>query len=191
LPIIDLALHHCQVQLELIIPDSGSEFTLSPHSTQGLCKPNMLLLPNIIAQLDVGSALAGVFSHLGYFINREHHIEAPCILQLFFAAVGILCLTLFNFLGYGLVESAGVMTLMAGAYLLSIFASMFIYRVFFPPLKKIPRTFLGQNIQTISCVPSWKLRQLQSSGPTAQAIWRLGTNRWVVFRLKLRVRTNH
>ena len=85
-----------------------------------------------------GAAAAGVVSHLAFFIRGEHHRQAPMLFNLSFIVPFTLFIGLVQ-LGYGDAREAAVMTaLMFTAYVVSLFASMVVYRVFFHQLKDFP-----------------------------------------------------
>lgn len=84
------------------------------------------------------AGLAGTSSHLGYFIQGEHHIQAPNIFRLY------LVLTCLVFFVEAYCERQDVQTtvLMAtsvvSCYSIGLFSSLLIYRVFFHRLHRFP-----------------------------------------------------
>lgn len=84
------------------------------------------------------AGLAGTSSHLGYFIQGEHHIQAPNIFRLY------LVLTCLVFFVEAYCERQDVQTtvLMAtsvvSCYSIGLFSSLLIYRVFFHLLHRFP-----------------------------------------------------
>ena len=100
-------------------------------------------------------AMAGVASHLGYFIYGEHHMQAPMI-----AGAGTITYTaIFLFLFYqtnlkiAILESSSLF----GSYVIALHASMMIYRVFFHRLRNFP----GPSLAKISKL--WHVAQLRES----------------------------
>ena len=86
----------------------------------------------------IAAAAAGVASHLAFFIRGEHHRQAPMLFKLSL----IIPFTLFVGqiqLGYGDARQSATRTvLLFGAYTVSLFASMIVYRVFFHQLRHFP-----------------------------------------------------
>ena len=81
-------------------------------------------------------AVAGVASHLGYFIHGEHHREAPAVARIMLLAI----LFLFNLQYWYLKLSFKYSTLntiaMLLTYLIPLWTSMLVYRLFFHRLRK-------------------------------------------------------
>lgn len=89
--------------------------------------------------LELGlSVVAGVASHLGYFIQGEYHIKAPWIVGfhalLFLGGILFESRVLHRQLQDALVATLSV----AGAYAGALYTSMLIYRAFFHRLKNFP-----------------------------------------------------
>ena len=84
------------------------------------------------------SGIAGLYSHLGYFIEGEHHLQAPKIFGFY------LILTCFVFLVVAYYEENDPVTVLLVAtsiiscYGITLFGSMLTYRVFFHRLQKFP-----------------------------------------------------
>lgn len=81
-------------------------------------------------------AVAGVSSHLVYFIHGEHHIQAPKIFMLFLAMI----FTIF-FIASCLddLKEAVLFTIcVVSSYSIALFGSIVTYRVFFHRLHKFP-----------------------------------------------------
>ena len=89
-------------------------------------------------------AVAGVNSHLLYFIHGEHHMKAS---KLFY---GYLCLV---FVAFGMLvardgsilSSAKATMVLVAAYAFPLFLSMLIYRIFFHRLRSFPGPFLART----------------------------------------------
>lgn len=88
--------------------------------------------------------LAGVTTHLGYFIRGEHHNHTSQIVKFYIALdviiAGVFIRTNAGDLKTGAIK-AGVAT---AAYLLGLFGSMAIYRLFLHPLRKFRGPFLAR-----------------------------------------------
>ena len=83
-------------------------------------------------------AVAGVASHLGYFVRGEHHLQAPRTFRLYLILLGTIFL--FQRPRYSTtIRDAGITTLvLATIYSVALFTSMTIYRVFFHRLHSFP-----------------------------------------------------
>ena len=84
------------------------------------------------------SGLAGISSHLAYFIQGEYHIQAPEIFRLYL----ILTCLVFSIEAYcegkNLPKAFFVATSIISCYGIALFSSIFIYRVFFHRLHDFP-----------------------------------------------------
>lgn len=90
------------------------------------------------------AAIAGVASHLGYFIHGEHHQEAPVLARL--ALLAIVLVFGLNFWGLqlGIVPAAGHTTAILASYAVPLWSSMIIYRLFFHRLRAFPGPLLAR-----------------------------------------------
>lgn len=87
-------------------------------------------------------AIAGVTSHLAYFIRGEHHTHAPILFRSALILFGIGALALVRFGHFTALEAFMNTTFIFSIYFGSLFTSTIIYRVFSHPLKRIPGPFL-------------------------------------------------
>ncbi|KAL2827895.1 cytochrome P450 [Aspergillus pseudoustus] len=78
-------------------------------------------------------AIAGFGAHYGLFIHGEWHIQAPSILVFHFVGFGSLALTTRT--SWQIISS----------YLVSLFSSIFIYRIFFHRLRHFPGPFWART----------------------------------------------
>lgn len=84
------------------------------------------------------SGLAGISSHLVYFIQGEHHIQAPKIFR-FYLLLTCLVFCIEAYCERKRVQTAILMaTSVLFCYAIALFGSMFIYRVFFHRLHDFP-----------------------------------------------------
>src|SRR6266498_2353438 len=91
-----------------------------------------------------GGALAGVASHLGYFIRGEHHTAGPKLLPLYFLLYGSLCLALHKFQDFSTSESITIVSCIAASYFTAMFTSILMYRAIFHRLGKFNGPFLAR-----------------------------------------------
>ena len=90
-----------------------------------------------ILQLSL-SGLAGVSSHVGYFIHGEHHIQAPKIFRLFLALACLVFLIEACCERMDVRSAALLTTSIISSYGMALFGSSLIYRVFFHRLHEFP-----------------------------------------------------
>jgi cytochrome P450 family 628 len=81
------------------------------------------------------AALAGIATHLGYFIRGEHHMAGPKLIPFYLSLYALLCLILHQFGGISIHQSITMASVAAASYLTALFASMLVYRAFFHPLR--------------------------------------------------------
>jgi len=127
------------------------------------------------------ASLLGVSSHLCYFIHGEHHAAAPRIAQFYTVAfVGLY--VIFRALAPAATNAATSSTdsskttttplaaavCVAGAYGVSLWASMLVYRLFFHRVKGIPGPLLARIT---------KLYHVYYALDTKQYLWLDGLNR--------------
>lgn len=84
------------------------------------------------------AATAGVASHVFYFNRGEHHLHSMMYTQAFFAACIAAVVSLVNLQDYGLYAAIGTTTTVALGYLVGVWTSLIIYRVFLCPWTKFP-----------------------------------------------------
>ncbi|KAJ5971237.1 uncharacterized protein N7479_001155 [Penicillium vulpinum] len=107
-------------------------------------------LPTKLEDLDSNTNLfwialiAGVTSHVGYFIHGEHHRGCYKIVKMHIALEIIIAGLLIRKNGHHLTISAIQAVIVTAAYLLGLFGAMGLYRGFFHPLRQIPGPFLAR-----------------------------------------------
>ncbi|KAL3464725.1 cytochrome P450 [Aspergillus heterothallicus] len=85
-----------------------------------------------------GTALAGVFTHVAYFNKGEHHLYGPLYLKLFFITVMGATATLSYTHDVEWTTALMTVSKVIGSYLLGIYGSLLVYRLFLHPLNKFP-----------------------------------------------------
>ena len=81
------------------------------------------------------SALAGITSHLGYFIRAEHQLHAPLYIEFGVAAFFGIIMVLLKETHMGLSVALTNTAWMTLSYLCSLYTSMLLYRQYFNPLR--------------------------------------------------------
>ncbi len=87
------------------------------------------------------AAAAGVFTHLCYFIRGEHHLYGTRYIQIFAASFITAIVLDMRVTERSLGSASGNATLLSICYLVGLFTSLLIYRVFFHPLSRFPGPF--------------------------------------------------
>ena len=91
-----------------------------------------------LASICCYAAGAGIAPHLGYFIHGEHHTESTSIVSLFLLANATIFGAQIRFLGQGIALSIFRTTAISASYVIALWTSMVIYRLFFHRLRKFP-----------------------------------------------------
>ncbi|KAL2868106.1 cytochrome P450 [Aspergillus lucknowensis] len=104
----------------------------------------------------ISAALVGVFSHVAYFKSGEHHLHGVFYLKLLFITITTGTAVLSHLKG---TVWTGFMTAISltGAYLLGLYGSLLVYRIFLHPLRKVPGPF-GARLST-----AWIATQLENN----------------------------
>ncbi|KAF4767991.1 hypothetical protein HAV15_002358 [Penicillium sp. str.  len=107
-------------------------------------------LPTKLADLNSNTNLfgvaliAGITSHVGYFLHGEHHRGCYQIVKTYLTLEIIITGLLIRKNGHDLTTSAIQAAIVTVAYVLGLFGSMGLYRGFFHPLCRVPGPFLAR-----------------------------------------------
>ena len=82
--------------------------------------------------------LAGILSHLGYFIRGEHHLHATFYIGLGAAAFITIASIQVHLCSFPFQQALIETIAIAAAYSTALFSSIIIYRIFFHPLRHFP-----------------------------------------------------
>lgn len=130
----------------------------SPVSAMRYHCLDIMVFSDIDAELII-SAVLGVTSHWAYFIHGEHHNSAPFLAQLYIVLVLAASLYQLHKHNYATLPALRGATAMTGVYVISLFTSMTIYRVFFHQLRSFP----GPSFARVSKLwHAWKMRGLKN-----------------------------
>src|SRR5690349_15294139 len=114
---------------------------------------------NYKEQICAGAAIAGVLSHLLFFIRGEHHRAAGSITLFYSTLIPILFYAILRNFETTYQHAAVLTTETMLSYFLPLAASIFIYRIFFHRLRKFPGPFL---IKFSKLYHVWLLRDLRN-----------------------------
>ncbi|KAL3476071.1 cytochrome P450 [Aspergillus californicus] len=103
------------------------------------------------------TALAGVFSHLVYFKRGEHHLHGTLYVKLLFTTITAGTATLSYTQGIAWTTALSTVSQLFGIYLLGLYSSVLVYRLFLHPLRKFPGPF-GARFSTV-----WLTTQLRNN----------------------------
>jgi tryprostatin B 6-hydroxylase len=93
------------------------------------------------------SAIAGVLSHVGYFIHGEHMLTAPSLVVVAMAGPPILVVLVSKLAGLSISHAAQLTFVGYLVYMIALFTSILTYRAFFHPLRHFPGPKLARLSQ--------------------------------------------
>lgn len=100
---------------------------------------NFFVFPNMYQSIKAEAAIvAGVSSHLFYFIRGEHHLRAPKIVRVYLSLIFLAFVLYLRHPRGNYAHAAAECALISTAYFGSLFGSMVIYRIFFHKLRRFP-----------------------------------------------------
>ena len=101
------------------------------------------MIDNVVAPLCALFAAGGIASHWFHFSKGEHHMYGVYYLQAF---LGVYCLLFLESVlsGNSYTHSLQTSSEVVSAYLIGLFGSLLLYRIFLSPLKKFPGPWLAK-----------------------------------------------
>jgi tryprostatin B 6-hydroxylase len=87
------------------------------------------------------AALAGVATHLAFFIRGEHHRYGVTLIKLYAGLVLLLGASLFAIKKYAFADALIATLAVSTSYLAGLYSSILIYRAFLHPLRKFKGPF--------------------------------------------------
>ncbi|KAF2087465.1 cytochrome P450 monooxygenase [Saccharata proteae CBS 121410] len=90
------------------------------------------------------AALVGIASHIGFFHRAEHHLNGITYLQVFLAVCTISSFALVHYADQTVKETVGLVSAVAGSWLVGLWTSLLVYRVLLHPLNKFSGPFAAR-----------------------------------------------
>lgn len=90
------------------------------------------------------AALAGLASHLFFYIHGEHHMIAPVLFYSYIALIHAIFFYQLHILDYAYIHAVQNTASIVVAYMIPLFASMTVYRTCFHRLRSFPGPVLAR-----------------------------------------------
>lgn len=111
----------------------------------------------VMPVLSLGAMIAGVLSHIFYFIHGEHHKEASFLFTLFLLLPPVSCLILTRFWQLSISYAVQLIATSITSYLGALWTSMLIYRSIFHRLRRFPGPPLARTSKFYHCLKLGKM----------------------------------
>lgn len=111
----------------------------------------------VMPVLSLGAVIAGVLSHIFYFIHGEHHKEASFLFTLFLLLPPVSCLILTRFWQLSISYAVQLIATSITSYLGALWTSMLIYRSIFHRLRRFPGPPLARTSKFYHCLKLGKM----------------------------------
>ena len=111
----------------------------------------------LLQSVAVASGL-GVLTHLGYFIRGEHHTQGIYILTTAALFPWISLYSLWHYADFSVLRAAAYSFAIEWSFVISLWTSMLVYRIFFHPLKKFPGPLMAKPSKLWHSIQASKLR---------------------------------
>ena len=98
------------------------------------------------------AAIAGVSTHLAYFIRGEHHLQAPSLFGLSVLAPIALMMAQIRLSHTGIHRAFWNTSTIMTVYLCALFGSMVVYRLFFHRLNGFPGPWMARTTKLWHCM---------------------------------------
>lgn len=115
----------------------------------------------VMPVLSLCAVIAGVLSHIFYFIHGEHHKEASFLFTLFLLLPPVSCLILTRFWQLSISYAVQLIATSITSYLGALWTSMLIYRSIFHRLRRFPGPPLARTSKFYHCLKLGKMNNFR------------------------------